>query len=123
MKKLIILISAMLALSASACDWGKGLVSPVKASIPAQREVDVPFDYRDCAAPASVSFTVVAQKSQSSFSVRVLDVVTGIEYVLDPTLPIGDIYSFPPLPAPGHFYFVELMNGSRGKITANVYAQ
>jgi len=119
MKKVILLF---LAIASTACDAGKGTVAPVKATITRQ-QVDVPFDYRDCAAPSTISFTVVASKKTQSFTVRVLDAVSGTEYTLDPYRPLSDTYAFPPLPAAGHLYFVELLNGSNGKITANVYAR
>jgi hypothetical protein len=114
MKKIVALL-----LMALACDSGKTFV---KASVGSHQEVDVPFDYRDCVSQ-TVTFTVVSQKTQSGLSVRVKDLTAGVEYSLDPARPIGNTYSFSPLPAAGHFYLVELLNGTNGKITANIYAQ
>jgi hypothetical protein len=113
MKKIILALVLSAMFSASACDALKGVVAPVVVFVSPETEVDVPFDYRDCASPAQVSFTITG-KSVKNFSARVSDLTTGIEYTTPIHAPISNVISFSNIPAAGHLLWVRILNGARG---------
>lgn len=115
MKKILTMVLIMsAALSAFACDALKGVAAPVVVFVSPETEVDVPFDYRDCASPAQVSFTITGKASAKYFTARVLDLTTGIEYTTPAHAPISNVISFSNVPAAGHLLWVKVLNGARG---------
>lgn len=124
MKKLIFILTASLAAFGSmACDAGKGVTAPVIAYVAPTSETDVPFNYTDCTAPATATFTISTKAKVKYFTVRVRDLTTGIEYTPDPYAAYSTTQVLT-APAAGHSLVVVLLNGTRGtKLTVSITVQ